>query len=384
MSAETEFEDFESLLEPNFNPTQYASELLRAINNDRNANDLDIITPLKKITYEIDEVNSRTEKILKESPIKVLEQLDKRNSAKDKVSSTLKPSLDYLSMSYERLNTEILKPYESALVLQSALGKIHETSALLRNALIYLHMAAQIEASTLEVDNPESMARLTALCSQLRMNIDQNPNLNSLNIIKKFENGVLKEKRLKLASHASQALIKLCASSRTIEHNADPIKSLALTLYINSPKEFSSTLDRIALAKIQVTNQVLAKTITSVRSLKIAMDDAAASGLLLLQLQGMLESVQLENSTLLQEYLSQKKYNSITTNYWVQVANAFQKQFEISYRRGGPVGKSLQANSQFIKQSITECMQKSASDESYKEYLNIMLSSVSILDNEKR
>ncbi|AET38790.1 Golgi transport complex subunit COG5 Ecym_3298 [Eremothecium cymbalariae DBVPG len=384
MSSDDELEDFEALLEDNFNPIQFANELTKAINNNLDSKELDFNTPLKKVKYDMIELDKRTDQIIKDNPLLVLEQLEKRKLQREKVGPTLKPSLDYLSMSFERLNNEVLKPYDRAQKLQSALGKIHQTSFLLRDALIYIQMATQIESLPLNADDQPGLIRLATLYSKIEMNLNQNHNLKSLQLIKKFENGPLKNKKIELIRNISQSLIKDCVNNHKIKHNLESIQTLALNLNALSTKDYTATLDKIALLKIQSSQQALTRTTVSIRSLGMAMSDAVKNGYWLSQLESLLKTTKLEDSSLLNEYLAEKKYRSITKNYWIKVANAFQKDFETSYRRGGPVGKSLISNTKFIKDTITEAMPKSTNDENYKDYLDIMLSSVSILDSNMR
>ncbi|AGO11548.1 AaceriADL241Wp [[Ashbya] aceris (nom. inval.)] len=384
MSDSTELQDFEVLLEDNFNQTQFASELIGAINNKFDTSKLDLYTPLKQVNYDIVEVDKRIDQIIKAEPLRLLEQLDKRKLGREKVGTTLKPSLDYLTASFERLQTAVLEPYEDALKLQSALGKIHQTSHLLRDALIYMHMAAQVESLPLLVEEPSRVSQLSTLFSQLRINLEQNPNLRSLQLIKKLEEGPLKEKRSSLLKYVLEKLLRYCEDNHKLKHNLPDVQKLLLTLYSLSPKDFSAALDKVALHKIQASHQALTKTITAIRTLNTVMEDVVSNGVALYLLEKTLEETPFETTTLHSEYLSRKKYSSIAANYWTQVAHAYKREFEISYRRGGPVGKSLANNAAFIKNTITESMQKGWDMDGLKEYQEALLASISILESRKK
>ncbi|AAS51679.1 ADL241Wp [Eremothecium gossypii ATCC 10895] len=384
MSDSAELQDFEVLLEDNFNHSQFARELIRAINNKFDTTKLDLYTPLKQVNYDIVEVDKRIDRIIKDEPLKLLEQLDKRKLGREKVGTTLKPSLDYLTASFERLQTAVLEPYEDALKLQSALGKIHQTSHLLRDALIYMHMAAQVESLPLQVKDPSRVSHLSTLFSQLRINLEQNPNLRSLQLIKKLEEGPLREKRGALLKYVLETLLGYCEDNHKLKHNLPEVQKLLVTLYSLSPREFSAVLDKVALKKIQASHQALTKTITAVRTLNTVMEDVVSNGVALHHLEKTLEEIPLETTTLHAEYISRKKYSSITANYWIQVANAYKREFEISYRRGGPVGKSLSNNAVFIRNTITESMKKGWNIDGLKEYQEALLASISILDNRRK
>lgn len=385
MSNTNELEDFEAFLEESFSVIQFCNELLKATNPNVEASELDLKTPIKKITYDLSEVEKRIDAVVKSNPSHILDQVDKRGLARDKVGTTLKPSLEYLNMSYNRLNTEVLQPYEHALKLQSALSKVHQTSSILRDVLVFIHLVTQIDTLALEKseNTTQSCLRLASLYSQIQLNLDENSNLKSLQLVKKYEAEIIRDKRQELLRYISNSLIKECLNNYKITNNLEGIQNLMMALFTLSFKDYVSTIDKILLSKITSTNQVLARTITSIRNFPMAMDDAVKNGESVFILEGILEKAKTENSHLLKEYLSQKRYQSLRDIFWTKVSNNFQKDFEISFNRGGPVGKSLLNNENMIKKVIKEYMPKSSNSEVYKSDYDTMMMSISILEKQK-
>lgn len=385
MSNTNELEDFEAFLEESFSVIQFCNELLKATNPNVEASELDLKTPIKKITYDLSEVEKRIDSVVKSNPSHILDQVDKRGLARDKVGTTLKPSLEYLNMSYNRLNTEVLQPYEHALKLQSALSKVHQTSSILRDVLVFIHLVTQIDTLALEKseNTTQSCLRLASLYSQIQLNLDENSNLKSLQLVKKYEAEIIRDKRQELLRYISNSLIKECLNNYKITNNLEGIQNLMMALFTLSFKDYVSAIDKILLSKITSTNQVLARTITSIRNFPMAMDDAVKNGESVFVLEGILEKAKTENSHLLKEYLSQKRYQSLRDIFWTKVSNNFQKDFEISFNRGGPVGKSLLNNENMIKKVIKEYMPKSSNSEVYKPDYDTMMMSISILEKQK-
>lgn len=385
MSNTNELEDFEAFLEKSFSVIQFCNELLKATNPNVGASELDLKTPIKKITYDLSEVEKRIDTVVKSNLSHILDQVDKRGLARDKVGTTLKPSLEYLNMSYNRLNTEVLQPYEHALKLQSALSKVHQTSSILRDVLVFIHLVTQIDTLALEKseNTTQSCVRLASLYSQIQLNLDENSNLKSLQLVKKYEAEIIRDKRQELLRYISNSLIKECLNNYKITNNLEGIQNLMMALFTLSFKDYVSTIDKILLSKITSTNQVLARTITSIRNFPMAMDDAVKNGESVFILEGILEKTKTENSHLLKEYLSQKRYQSLRDIFWTKVSNNFQKDFEISFNRGGPVGKSLLNNENMIKKVIKEYMPKSSNSEVYKSDYDTMMMSISILEKQK-
>lgn len=386
MSSSYGLDDFEALFQETFNPSQFSNELLKVTSPNLDTNELDIKTALKKVKYDIAELDDRINKEIKENAFDFLDRLNKKSLANDCVKNTLQLSLNYLSMSFERLSQQVLKPYDHAIKLQSALSKIHQTSSSLRDALIYLHIATQIKSLSLDQNNKnylDTCLKLASLHLQIKVNLKNNPNLESLELIKKIEQDIIHTKRQELLRSLSDNLSKECSDNCKNEGKKNTIQSLSIALFTLSSDGFITTWDKIISSKCQNSIQQLVKVITSIKNFDIAMNIAVKHGYDIHELENILQVSYIENSNLLREYLTQKNSLNLREIFWTRVSNSFQKDFEISFNRGGPVGKSLSANSEFIKSTISKFMPESCEGESYENELNLMMKSVSILDKPK-
>lgn len=387
MSSSNELEDFEALLEENFNVFQFCNDLLKATNRNLESTELDFKTPMKKVSYDLNEVNKRINNIVKSNPSHIIKQMDEHKMSHELVHKSLKPSLEYLDMSYDRLNDEIIKPYEHALRVQSALSKIHQTSSILRDALIFLHLMRQITDASPLVENDfstfQNALKLASLHSQIQKNLSGNANLRSLRLIKKYDAEVISVNRQQTLRYISDAFTKECLNNYRIKNNPENIEVLGNALFTLSQRDYISSLDRAIISKALSTNQVLGKTITSIRSFSTAMEDASKNGECILHLEESLWRVPVKNSNLMQLYLSHKKESSLTEIFWSRVSRSFKKDFEISFNRGGPVGKSLLNNAQQITNDIKKNMANLGGDDNGNN-LRIMLQAVSILDRQNR
>ena len=92
-----------------------------------------------------------------------------------------------------------------------------------------------------------------------------------------------------------------------------------------------------------------------------------------------------DNTILLAQYASETRTSQVQPPrelFWNRLAISFKREVEISFKRGGPVGKSLLKNKQFIIDSMEELMSTSAAH-LYNQYgLNAMLNSLNILSPE--
>lgn len=394
-----DLEDFESLLEPDFDAKQFGNDLLKATNNN-DTTTLDLNTPLKKLNYDLHEIDSRIDQLINANPLEMIELIYKNENANSTIVGELKPSLEYLNMSYDRLKTQVLDPYERARKVQVALSKVYQTSLLLRGALLYIHLSNKLNAMSKTAPLNTSIAvNLASLHYQLEITLDENKNLKSLRKIKQLDQDIVSPKKRELITFLSLQMSKECLNSIKIKSNKEIISQLAYSLYLLSPQEFESAVTKIILSNVTISSQILSKTLNSIRMFSEAFNEVVEKGYNMYFLETLLRNIKTDNiatssksvvankshhGNLLSEYYSMKsKAGSGTPRdlFWNKVSSAFKKDFEISVNRGGPVGKSLLKNKDFIIDTIKQSMKKSSDNSDYQSYLDIMLNSVSISPN---
>lgn len=382
----SELDEFEDFLDPEFKEKEFANNLLKSTNSDLKTNILDLDTPIKKLNYDVTEVDKRINQLINENPSTILNELYKGNSQRETINTGLKPSLQYLDLSYKRLQEEILTPYESAQKLQVVLSKIHQTSNLLRDSLIYIHLVTKIQSFS-EPDNNnsnlnlESLLQLSSLYSQAQLTLDQNINLKSLQLTKELENNVIKLKKKELLNTLSLSLSKECLNSIKLRKNKDEIMTLAKALYVLSPEELCATIHRVILSSVTTNSQVMIRNINSIKNFPNIFPEIVKKGHDIYLLETILKQVKVDNTNLLLEYCSQRK-NKFTTPrklFWSRLSSNFKKEFDISYNRGGPVGMTLMKSRDLIINTYKDNMPHSSDENDFEENLAVMLNSISIL-----
>ncbi|CAI4731329.1 BAI_1a_G0045870.mRNA.1.CDS.1 [Saccharomyces cerevisiae] len=391
-----DLEDFESLLEPDFDAKQFGNDLLKATNNN-DTTILDLNTPLKKLNYDLHEIDSRIDQLMNSNPLEIIELIYKNEHVNSTIVGELKPSLEYMNMSYDRLKNQVLDPYERARKVQLALSKVYQTSFLLRGALLYIHLSNKLNALSKTAQLSTSTAiNLASLHYQLEITLEENKNLKSLRKIKQLDQDIVSPNKRELITFLSLQMCKECLNSIKIKSNKEIISQLAYSLYLLSSQEFESAINKIVLSNVTMSSQILSKVLNSIRMFPDAFNEVVEKGYNIYILETLLRNIKTDNVTnssrsiaanksrlgnLLSEYTSMKsKAGSGTPRdlFWSKVSFAFKKDFEISVNRGGPVGKSLLKNKDFIINTMKQSMKKSSDNSDYQSYLDVMLNSVSI------
>ncbi|CAI4050155.1 hypothetical protein SKDZ_14G2700 [Saccharomyces kudriavzevii ZP591] len=398
ISMTDDLEDFESFLEPDFDAKQFGNDLLK-ITNSNDATILDLNTPLKKLNYDLHEVDSRIDQLINNKPLEMIELVYRNEHVNSTIVDELKPSLEYLNMSYDRLKTQVLDPYERARKVQLALSKVYQTSFLLRGALVYIHLSNKLNtASKIAQLNISTAVNVASLHYQLQITLEENENLKSLRKIKELEQKIVTPNKRELITFLSLQMSKECLNSVKIKSNKEIISQLAYSLFLLSPQEFASSINKIILSNVTVSSQILSKTINSIRIFPEAFKDVVEKGYNIYTLETILRNIKTDNVTaaakssvankahlshLLSEYTSTRNIKAGPSTprdlFWNKVSSNFKKDFEISVNRGGPVGKALLKNKDFIIGTIKQNMEKSADSSDYQKYLDMMLGSVSTI-----
>ena len=400
----------ESLLEERFSVMEFTNRLIRFINagvvsdNEKslsNVKVLDLNTPIKKLNYDINEIDSKIDSFLKSKSVSLINQYVKKQQFDTLMKNELTPSLDYLNISYNRLNDDILQPYEKIRKLQSVLNKIHQTSNLLRDSLIFIHLINKIKKTPIIISNCQE---LSILHSQISIILNGNINLITLRLIKQFNSTTVQTNKKSLLNFISLKLTNECLKMETelddFKKNST-IAILSQSLFILSPIDFTTTYTKIIQSIVSSTVQPLSKTINSIKNLPIVFrDKVIKNALTIYNLEYLLKEIKPENTNntnLLAEFISlqgkkpntSQIMNSKRANrnfselYWSSVSNTYKKDFDISINRGGPVGKSLINNKQFILDTINDAMKiphkVNGNTVTFDSQIDTILASVSIL-----
>lgn len=383
--------EFDNILDDKFDATKFANDLLLVTNENGT---IDLKNSMKRVQFDINEVEKIYQRTVNDNSSVILDQLYNDKEINKQLVDGLLPGLKFLQLSYDRLDKEVLKSYESAQRLQLALNKIHQLSTLLRDSLLYLHLLKLIKDLVIGKEvNFQNSQKLAMLYQQLQIILQKNINLNSLNVIKQSQTLFLKDNKKKLISFLNNQLISL---SMDPSKNIKELPILFNSIYQVSPIDFHSVLNKIIINYSNNNSALIIKTLNSVGNFAINLNEVIHSSDKLYQIEIILSEIYindnnnsntkydtLSSSTSLltvyshRNHSNNSRFNKPKDIYWNKVSQLFKKELEISFNRGGPVGKNLKKNKDLLQEAITNKM--SQNKNIHKENLQTMLQSISIL-----
>ncbi len=213
---------------------------------------------------------------------------------------SLKPSLNHVTISYNRLKSDLIDPYYAASVRYETLKKIQATSSLLRGIIFFIQTFIQLETSLNDIKSikndtdtktlaksANTLLKATQVLLQLENHLVMNPSLQSLQLIRNYEPVInMKEKYL---LELSQSIVSKSSttnsdintsSSSNISSNSQITKQIetigsilssdkssiatsCLTLYIFSSERLIFSISKIFKIEIEYANQAILRLFNS-------------------------------------------------------------------------------------------------------------------------
>lgn len=393
-----ELEDFEAFLEPKFEPIQFANDLL-LITNDKEGTELDGVTPLKKLKFDIDECNKRMTTISANNYESLVSNFSQIEQTKELIDQKINPLVERLNNSFERIRSSVIQPYEKALQESSALKRIHLTLNLLRGASYFMFLVQQLEEVERINDKVENesntkkdLIRLARLHVQISQFYKDEKDVNSLTVknssssvlslklIRDFE-AIQMNKKNTLINEWTQSIINDINHNTTFSSNNIDLQNKLFALSILNEKEYIQTIEKCINKHVQINLSQLSRSLQSPRNFSSILHEVKdSSSEFLNKLEDVLSSCEPSSSSnskdksvnLLEKILSGGSQNTLSDLYWPALSYKFKKNIVATMARGGPIAKNLKVYYVGIKHSTKEILKDSTESDLLIEAVEVI------------
>ncbi|KAG5421226.1 COG5 [Candida metapsilosis] len=369
-SQRNELEDFEAYLEPDFDAGNFANSLLISTNGHDNTI-LDLQTPLKKLKYDLVELDKRMKLISSTNYESLTSNFTQIEQYRTILQDRINPHLDTINKPFERIRKEVIEPYDDAVRLNNALKNIHQTLELLRTTSFFIFIIQQLEELQGGVTSGD-VVKTSRLYSQL-MNLydsvtsnggvksDHNNNVMSIKLIRDYRATAITRR---------QSLIHECSmtiNSETSRSSSLNLKNIKLynhlqALYILDVKEFYQIFDKSTMQRqVSTSGNQLSKALQSPRNFMAILSEVQESNAAYFdKLDEVLTKWNLPHDSnkpdenFLMLVLSYYKTESLSLLFWQKLAQQLKRNIVATMARGGPIAKNLKVYSQGLKTSVEE------------------------------
>lgn len=161
---EPSYIDYEAFLDPSFRPAAFANRLVLATNNASDT-PLDLSTPLSRVLFDIQEVDSHIDQLTTRSAVPLLSHTGDQTAASARILAELQAQLAALNDSYAQLDREVGRKHAEAAEVRRAAARLCATTRLARAVARCLHLARQLEAQLAELSGSATATTTTSAAS---------------------------------------------------------------------------------------------------------------------------------------------------------------------------------------------------------------------------
>jgi hypothetical protein len=412
--SEESYIDYEAFASPDFHAPTFTNTLILST-NDANDTSLDLSTPLSRVLFDVQEVDTHIDSLTTSSALPLLKHTSTRAKASTHVLDTLESQVQGLQQAYTRLHQDVVEKYEQADQVRLAADRLANTLRLARAVARCLQIGRTLEGNMVDTDKPREGYRALAPAARLVLSLRQtlSPDdvaearlLARVNAISTLRTELLDPSERSLLAKAQQSVREFSmstlagssggAGSVFAQHDDTKARTLAAlhTLYLLSPVSlpprssgvqgatFNPTVLVAALQSYLQTSLTasatsLARALATLPTLDRTLLDISARCQNIVALESLLSSAKPPVHPLLPEstdnatsasleapsnflgpLLAALDTSSLPSYFWRSLASSLAPRVQEIIARGGVSARTLKTNKEKVRDAVRECVHR--------------------------
>jgi hypothetical protein len=161
VEPEASYIDYEAFASPDFDAPSFANALVLST-NDANDTCLDLSTPLSRVLFDVQEVDTHIDSLTTSSALPLLKHTSTRADASTHLLDTLESQVQGLQQAYTRLHQDVVERYEQADQVRLTADRLASTLRLARTVSRCLQLGRTLEGAMTDTDKPREGHRSLA------------------------------------------------------------------------------------------------------------------------------------------------------------------------------------------------------------------------------
>ncbi|POS87785.1 hypothetical protein EPUL_001696 [Erysiphe pulchra] len=402
---ESSYVDYEALLSPSFSPSVFANSIILATNNPTDI-PLDLSTPLSKVLFDTQEINTTIDTLASNFALPLLNYTQEQVASSTNIARVIDSQISSINESYQRLEKEVTKRYETAEETRKVCERLWETARLGRSMVRCLQLGRQLEIQYAEAAGTGISAKTpgqkedhVALlrCSNTILSLyellsnkevgEEGYGLERVEVIKTLQNSVINPAE-SLVLSKSQKLVRefsIASQSSTISTNMGELKaktvSALTTLYLLSlsssankkydekwvPEILVNALQEYLQAALSNSLTSLSRALATLPTLDRILLEISLRCRNILVLESILSETTppsnanfplniVQPQNFLQPLLERLETNSLPSWFWRALASGLNSKMSEFVRKGGASVRTLRSNRNSVKEAIRDCV----------------------------
>lgn len=414
---EPSYIDYEAFLDPAFSATSFANTLVLATNNPSDT-PLDLSTPLSRVLFDVQEIDTHIDTLTTKSALPLLEHTKDHAESSGRILREVEGQVATLTESYKTLDKEVIERYEVAEQVRTAAEKLCQTVKLGRAVARCLMLGRQLEVQMSELggvgsakrEDHRAMVRSANTLLSLRQIFmaskpgEEGEGMDKVNVVNTLKNELVNPGERSIASRAQQVVREFSMSSlltssgqsssaaSTFAQTQDTksrTTSALLTLYLlsltspnTSSAKFSPTLLISALqdylqTALKSSLASLTRSLATLPTLDRTLLEVSARCQNIVALESLLASIKAPphplfeasapaeapsnekpSSNFLQPLLQALDTSSLPSYFWRSLASNLSSKVQEIMHRGGVSARTLRTNKDRVRDALRECVNR--------------------------
>ncbi|KAM5341675.1 hypothetical protein ACJ41O_014706 [Fusarium nematophilum] len=402
---EPSYIDYETFLDPDFSPASFANSLVVATNNP-NDTPLDLSTPLSRVLFDAQEINSHIDVLTTRSAVPLLNYTQQQTQASKHIVAELDGQIQSLNDSYRQLEKEVIDKHAEADEVRLVALRLWETLKLGRSVGRCLQLGRQLEVQHSELDpagtgisaaaasgkeDHRALVRCAYTILSLREVLDRKApgeegfGLNRVDAVRSLQDTVVTPIERSVREHAERIIREFSVQPTSTFAQVDETKSRTVsaltTLYLLSPtlgfkpdkwvpRLLLQTLETYIRSALQSSITALSRSLGQLPTLDKALGEVMARCQNIVSLEAVLETTkppshpllsasnQPHQTSLLQFLLSHLETGSLASFFWRTMASSLATRVQDIVNRGGVVARTLRTNKNTVGEAIRQAVVK--------------------------
>ncbi|KAH6677087.1 Golgi transport complex subunit 5-domain-containing protein [Halenospora varia] len=414
MTAEeedTSYIDYETFLAPDFSPSAFANSLVLTTNNPTDT-PLDLSTPLSRVLFDAQEINTHIDTLTTKSALPLLNHTQEQTASSARIVQEIDSQVASLNDGYKRLEKEVLVRYETAEEVKAVASRLWETVRLGRSVARCLQLGRQLEIQISELagtGNPVKTPgqkedhRALIRCSNTLLSLrelfskngpgEEGQGLEKVDNIRTLQNSIINPAERSVLTKSQQIVREFSMSSlstgtntTTYAQTADTksrTTSALIALYLVSspPKMGGRKVEKwepdLLIQSLQdylrtaLTSSLasLARSLATLPTLDRTLLEVSARCQNILALESLLSSISppphpnlpttvTPPINFLQPLLSSLETGSLASYFWRTLAGGLSTKTMEIMNKGGVSARTLRSNKNSVRDAIRECVMR--------------------------
>ncbi|MCJ1282784.1 hypothetical protein MMC26_002110 [Xylographa opegraphella] len=399
--------DYDAFLDPTFSPVSFANTLVRTTNNPSDS-PLDLSTPLSRVLFDIQEIDSHIHSLGTAAAVPLLSATAARAAASDRILHHVAHHVAALTATYRRLEAEVLHRHAAAADVHAAAARLAQTVKIGRAVARALLLARQLEAhmadflpaaatpSAARKEDYRAMVRAASSLHSLRQLLAAagDEPLARVAVIATLQTELLAPTEQRLLGRAQQAVREFSTSSLApaaagsatyAQTEATKARTMAACLALCflaptipsasfHPAPLLAALQAYLHAALTASVAAVGRALAALPTLPRALQEVAARCQNIVALEALLagmkppaallpaaavaESIDASApaTSLLQPLLATLDTASLPSFFWRSLASGLAGRVQDIVGRGGPAARALRAQREGVRERVRECV----------------------------